>query len=192
MSIYILLLEEGKSDDILKKDVQFFHDLSLRDARKHLPRLRALAKKHYPEVPYWSLIVCIDYNMLPPIFSVKHLDEYTLGNAQRSSIVEARNDAMIEKIKNKQGKYALLETRLSFGTGMQCVFTLATGDFWNSDNSLIGGGHVEGEPHSEDEFDDEGGLEDELKGTALDEVDEMMVRMILNNFMKSNGEQPAF
>ncbi|KAF7799425.1 hypothetical protein EIP86_010660 [Pleurotus ostreatoroseus] len=174
---------EGRPESISKRDAAFFHSLSIRDARRNLPRLRFLGKEKFPDTPFHDLVICIDYTEGPANVSVKRLEGYTIGDTTASTNLQARNDALIEKVQQNSEKYTLVESRIACGQSMQCVLTQVTGAFWTSDNTLIGGGSVT------KDFEDKYG---EDAGTAVDEVDEMMVKMILNNFMKANGEDPAF
>lgn len=174
---------EGRPESISKRDAAFFHHLSIRDARRHLPRLRSLGKEKFPGTPFHGLVVCIDYTECPAVFSVKRLEGYSPGETTGTTNSQARNDALIEKVQQNSEKYTLIESIVSCGQSMQCVLTQATGAFWTSDNTLIGGGTMSED--SELEFGED-------TGTAVDEVDEMMVKMILNKFMEKNGERPAF
>ena len=130
-------------------------------------------------------MICIDYTVVPPVFSLTPLATYTTKDAAGTANTMARNDAIIEKVQTHPTRYALIQSKISWGSGMQCSLALADGQFWSSDASLVGGGQID------DQDDDEEGL-GEYKGTALDEVDMMMGRMALNGFLKSLGQEPAF
>lgn len=178
-------ISEGKAESISKRDAAFFHDLTMRDARKHLPLLRSLGKRKFPDTPLTRLVVCIDYNVVPIVFDVKRLDGYTTGQTTGSMNAIARNDALIEKVQENSTNYTLLESKISCGVSMQCVLTLATGQFWSSDHELLGGGDYA----RDDESDEECEIH---KGEALDEVDQMMARLVINNILEANGEEPTF
>lgn len=175
-------MTEGKSEAISKKDAKFFHDLTLRDAIKHLPHLRGLAKKEYPNLTYHDVVIKIDYTANPPTYKLTPLTEYNTGQTMGTANAEARNDALIEKVQENREKYTLLESLIAAGQGRTCVLTLGTGEFWVADKGLIGGGLVEGE-------NDDG--EEPGPGTALDDVDMFRARRVLNSFLKNLGEKPA-
>jgi hypothetical protein len=68
---------EGRGEIVSKEDYKFLHNLSLRDARKHLPHLRTLAKREHPGLPTSGLIITINYTKTPAIFGLKVLRTYT-------------------------------------------------------------------------------------------------------------------
>lgn len=94
---------------------------------------------------------------------------------------------MIEKVQTNRESFTLIESVVSSGQGFICILTLATGKFWASDADL--GGLTE-EDYSVDEEEDE--MDAELRGINFDEVDLMRGRMILDNILKSMGEEPCF
>ena len=97
---------------------------------------------------------------------------------------EARNDALLEKVRDNQDKYTLLESKISNGQDGQLIMTICS-SFWDKDAGLLGGnGRIEGEEGSSDE--------DDPIPTAVDEVDELMVRMTLNQIMKEFGDSARF
>lgn len=98
-----------------------------------------------------------------------------------SQNTDARNEALIEQAKNHPGKYTLIQSTIANGQSLQLVTTVVTGNFWSK---------VEGVDFSES--DNEGYIDDETSGTAVDEVDTMMARMVLNQFLVKNGEPATF
>ncbi|KAI0088570.1 hypothetical protein BDY19DRAFT_172115 [Irpex rosettiformis] len=179
---------EGRSAAISKKDAKFFHDLAMRDARKHLPRLRGLAKKEHSGLTHQDVIIKINYTVHPPMYGLAPLTGYKTGLAQGKPNAEARNAALIEKVQQNRESYTLLESQISSGEGITCVLTLVCGDFWSSDGGLVGGGLVEGENDS----DEDGETPEDWKGTALDDVDVFRMRNALNSILGSIGQGPAF
>lgn len=121
---------EGKSDPIPKRDIAFFHQLSMHDARTHLPRLRRRAAAEFSTVPRHRLVICIDYTVQPAVYSLRPLDTYNTGQTSGTANTEARNDALIEGVRENPQRYALIESKIACGRSPQCVLTLATGAFW--------------------------------------------------------------
>ena len=179
---------EGKSESISKKDARFFHDLTVRDARKRLPHLRGLLKKEYPTLSYHDVVIKVDYYVNPPTYKITPLAGYTTGPTAGTANAEARNVALIEKVQQNREKFALLESRVACGEGITCVLTLVTGEFWISDDGLIGGGLVEGENDGDANDEDMGNW----NGTALDGVDVLQARRVLNGILRAMGEKQTF
>lgn len=174
---------EGKSQSISKHDIAFFHHLSTRDARHHIPLLRRLATRDFPGVSPAKLIICIDYTSEPAKYSLiplENQDQHRMETSD-SQNTDARNEALIEQAKNHPGKYTLIQSTIANGQSLQLVTTVVTGNFWSK---------VEGVDFSES--DNEGYIDDETSGTAVDEVDTMMARMVLNQFLVKNGEPATF
>jgi hypothetical protein len=67
---------EGRGETVPDEDFKFLHNLSMRDARKHLPHLRALAQREHPGVPTGEFVITIDYTRLPPVFGLRPLQTY--------------------------------------------------------------------------------------------------------------------
>ncbi|KAJ7894482.1 hypothetical protein B0H14DRAFT_3426891 [Mycena olivaceomarginata] len=66
---------EGTSQAISKSDTVFFHHLSIRDTRHHLPLLRHLAHSTYPMLRSCELLIHIDYTAVLPVYSIVPLAE---------------------------------------------------------------------------------------------------------------------
>ncbi|TFY60980.1 hypothetical protein EVJ58_g4795 [Rhodofomes roseus] len=124
---------EGKATGILKRDLAFFHNISIYDARKNISKLSRQADKEYPGKIKSHLVVCIDYCVVPTTYNLKPIEGYDTGPHSGSTNAQARNESMIEKVKDNPGKYTLIEARVANGQGMQCILTLATGKFWEWD-----------------------------------------------------------
>ncbi|KDQ62799.1 hypothetical protein JAAARDRAFT_54674 [Jaapia argillacea MUCL 33604] len=154
---------EHKAESITKQDIRFLHHLTLQDGARNLPHLRALAAREFPGIPYHSLVISINYNFLPPTFSLKPIDTYTGQNIRGTTNGEDRHHALVQKTKEHPGKYVLVEAMISFGEGDQLILTLAKGDYWDSKDGY-----------------------DEL---VADEMDQMMARIIVDNIMKNLGSQ---
>ncbi|KAG5652307.1 hypothetical protein H0H81_005457 [Sphagnurus paluster] len=179
--------KEGKLQSISKSDSQFFHHLFTRDARHHLPRLRRLALTEYPGTTKAALIICIDYTVLPPKYSIKPLADYEkdLPEMRGSPNTEARNDALIERARENPGKFTIIQSKIANGEGLQMVMTVVTGSFWDdSDNQWAIPGAIEDKTID--------GEDEKYSGKTIDGVDMMMTRMILNDILKSHGEPAAF
>ncbi|OSX68033.1 hypothetical protein POSPLADRAFT_1043193 [Postia placenta MAD-698-R-SB12] len=121
---------EGKSNPIPKRDIALFHQLSMHHARTHLPRLRRRAVAEFSTVPRHRLVICIDYTVQPAVYSLRPLDTYNTGQTSGTANTEARNDALIEGVRENPERYALIESKIACGRSPQCVLTLATGAFW--------------------------------------------------------------
>ncbi|ESK96974.1 hypothetical protein Moror_6552 [Moniliophthora roreri MCA 2997] len=177
---------EGKHQAISKGDAAFFHDLAIRDARHHLPHLQRMARTEYPNVKLHELIVNIDYCKIPPQYSLSLLSDYEKllpeVNSSCFPSAGARTDALIERARDNPGKFVLIQSRISNGTGMQLVTTQASGEFWES-----------GSMKDFDEMDHVLKEEDEeLTDTDLDVVDVMMARHTIGMIAKSIGEEINF
>jgi hypothetical protein len=177
----LMLPAEGKDDHASKSDVRFFHHLSIRDARRHLPLLLRLIGKEHPSLALQDVVICIDYTRTPAAFTVKPLDGYTGGRAAHRPETEARNAALIEKVRGARGTYKLIESTLAAGRGAQLLMTLASGRLFARD---AGSGHDAELELEDDDF--EGA--DELFGggdTVTDAVDMMMIQDKLRSLMKA-------
>lgn len=170
---------------ISRQDTAFFHALSTRDARKHLPKLRGIAAREHEGVPLANFVVCIDYTVLPETYTLRLLTEEPGPYSRQingSANAEARNNALHDKAKKNPEKYVLIESTISNGRSDQLVLTLGTGEFWNGDVGLIGGdGRVQ--VVDEEDFGDY---------NTIDEVDIQMARSTLNGFLRSLGEPATF
>jgi len=174
---------EGKLDPVSKQDTAFFHHLSSRDARRHLPQLRSLAARDFENLQLSDLIICIDYTQVPETYSLKQLTD-TPGPYSRptagSENAEARNKALFTKAREHPGKYTLIESLISQGRTNSVVVTLLIGKFWDGDTGLIGS-----DVKIEEEKDWDG-------GAVVDEVDLMMARNALNDLLRSMGQPATF
>ncbi|KAJ7347245.1 hypothetical protein DFH08DRAFT_1080310 [Mycena albidolilacea] len=66
---------EGKSQAISKSNAAFFHHLSIRDMRHHLPLLRRLVCSTYPARRSCKLLIRVDYTAVLPAYTVVPLAE---------------------------------------------------------------------------------------------------------------------
>ncbi|KAJ7861827.1 hypothetical protein B0H14DRAFT_2741409 [Mycena olivaceomarginata] len=160
---------EGKSQAISKSDAAFFHHLSIRDARHHLPFLRRLARSTYPALRSCELLIRIDYTAVPPAYSVVPLAEAERHDiaTNGSANAEARNDALLERARANPDRFGLIQSQVANGAGMQLVLSVVTGNFWDKGD-------------------------DSMRDTGVDDVDLMMARTVLNQFLAHKGEPPAF
>ena len=170
---------EGKHQSISKSDATFFHHLFTHDARNHLPRLRKLASTTYPSLALTALLVCINYTVTPPEYSVVPLAEYEKYQPPTNgpSNTEARNEALIERARDNPGKFTIIQSKVANGQGLQMVLTVVTGSFWKNDPE----GFVDGEEgvavEDEDMSAEGGNVENEFSESRTDEVDVMVARM---------------
>ncbi|KAK7022297.1 hypothetical protein R3P38DRAFT_2628704 [Favolaschia claudopus] len=180
---------EGKSQAITKSDSAFFHHLATRDARHHLPLLRRLGRSSYPALRWCDLLIRIDYTVVPPDYSVVPLAE---AEAERDrtgmqmngfSNAEARSDALIERARQNPERFGLVQSKIVSGHGMQLVLSAVTGNFWEENGDFKLG---TGELYSEEE--DEHFTVD----TDIDDVDIMLARTTINQFLAHHGEKPGF
>jgi hypothetical protein len=152
-SLSYVLSTEAKKQTTSKADKAFFHQLSIRDAQRHLPRLRSLAALNYPDTLAQGLVIGIDYRVTPEKYSVKPIIGYNGPETSGTVNEEARNDALFEKVRDNQDKYTLLESKIANGEESQLVMTLCS-SFWDKEG-LVGNGQIEGEGGSSDEDDDD-------------------------------------
>jgi len=124
---------EGKASRILKRDLAFFHNISMYDARKNIVKLSRQAEQEHPGKIRTHLVVCIDYCAFPVTYGLTPIEHYDTGPHSGSTNAQARNEAMIDKVKDNPGKYTLIEARIANGQGMQAIMTLATGKLWDWD-----------------------------------------------------------
>jgi hypothetical protein len=104
--------------------------------------------------------------------------------------VIARNVALVEKAQRNPESYTLIESTICSGSAWSIVMTLATGQFWTSD-STGASGHSLQEMDDDDEWVDEDEDENPRLLTQYKDVDEaeiMMAKMVLDRFVKSQGE----
>jgi len=81
---------------------------------------------------------------------VTPIDGYNGPETCGSVNAEARNDALLEKVRDNPEKYTLLESSIANGQDGQLVMTLSK-CFWDDEKS--GGGRIEGEEKYSD-YDD--------------------------------------
>ncbi|EEB91557.1 hypothetical protein MPER_10063, partial [Moniliophthora perniciosa FA553] len=162
---------EGKHQAISRSDAAFFHDLAIRDARHHLPHLQRMAKNEYPNVKLHDLSLLSDYEKLLPEV-----------NSSSFPSAGARTDALIERARDNPGKFVVIQSRISNGTGVQLVTTQASGEFWESGSRKD---FNERDPASEEE-------DEELTDTDMDAVDVMMARHTIGSIAKCIGEKIGF
>ncbi|KAF8879890.1 hypothetical protein CPB84DRAFT_1793000 [Gymnopilus junonius] len=130
---------EGKYQSIPKGDSDYFHHLSTYDARHNSFYLRQLAEKKYPAIASdpSALVITIDYMKMPPIFSLYPLDEHDKHAPQlapdASRNAEARNEELIQRVRENPGKYAIIQSKIANGQGMQLVNSIVTGAFWQKE-----------------------------------------------------------
>lgn len=186
----------------------------MRDARRHLPHLRKLAERDHSNLKHEELVVAINYTKVPPVYSLKPLKKYKTGvrcnapparnmidgppglqNTDDTMNANARNDAIIKKVRENPTKFTLIESTIANGDGWQIVMTLSSGGFWASDRSLLGGGRPHEQTSADDHLYEEDDLQDDLLdeggGVAADEVDIMMGRMMINRFLAAHRESAA-
>ncbi|KAF8215211.1 hypothetical protein K438DRAFT_1561466 [Mycena galopus ATCC 62051] len=173
---------EGKSQAISKSDAAFFHHLATRDARHHLPLLRRLARSNYPNLRSCDLLIRIDYTVVPPAYSVVPLTEGGRHDipTNGSANAEARNDALLERVRENPDRFGLIQSKVENGATMQLVMSVVTGNFWQCGDA------------EDFEFEDSDALEASMMDTGVDDVDIMMARTTLNRFLAARGEPPAF
>jgi hypothetical protein len=123
---------DGKKQTTPKADKAFVHHLSIQDARRHLPQLRSIAAREFPNTPVQGLVICIDYRVIPENYSVRPVMEHSGTETSGTANEEARNDALIEKVRDNQDKYTLLESKIANGQDGQLVMTLCS-SFWDKD-----------------------------------------------------------
>jgi hypothetical protein len=184
------LIPEGKSQAISKSDAAFFHHLSIRDARHHLPLLRRLARSTYPALRSCELLIRIDYTAVPPAYSVVPLAEAERHDiaTNGSANAEARNDALLERARANPDRFGLIQSQVANGAGMQLVLSVVTGNFWDKGDAEEGFVPAD---YDDDNTDDDA-AEDSMRDTGVDDVDLMMARTVLNQFLAHKGEPPAF
>jgi hypothetical protein len=204
--ITLTLILEGRYQSISKSDASFFHHLFTRDARNHLPRLRKIASTTYPSLTRTALIICIDYTVLPPKYSLVPIAEYEKHQppTRGSSNAEARNEALIERARDNPEKFTIIQSKIANGQGLQLVLTVVTGSFWKDGPDAWNEGlnegieEVDGEETGEQKQVKEGNkakpsdADHEFSGRRMDEVDMMMAGMTLNGLLQKLGHAPAF
>ena len=118
-----------------KKDTKFFHTVSLNDACANLPYLRNLAERDYPSLTYCDIVVCINFAVFPPTFTLKPLDGYETATPQgcTPSAGRKRHTSIAARVQENREKYTLIESMMSCGERINTVLTMVTGKFWMSD-----------------------------------------------------------
>ncbi|KAJ7256876.1 hypothetical protein B0H12DRAFT_1015743 [Mycena haematopus] len=174
---------EGKSQAISKSDAAFFHHLFTRDARHHLPFLRRLASSTYPALRPCELLIRMDYTVVPPAYSVVPLAEADQQDIRTngSANAEARNDALLERVRENPDRFGLIQSRIVHGVSGQLVLSVVSGNFWE-----------EGDTEDFEFEDSDDALEGSMMDTGVDDVDLMMARTSLNRFLASRGQPPTF
>ncbi|OSD01899.1 hypothetical protein PYCCODRAFT_1468190 [Trametes coccinea BRFM310] len=132
---------EGRSAPVSKRDYQFAHYFSMFDARMHIAELRRAARRDFPHTPLHELVISIDHTTLPPTYGVKDLKTYRVeplaaaAPGESTMALEARNDALIEKVQQHPDRFTLVEMAVPAGQGTHIVLALATGELWGKEDA---------------------------------------------------------
>ncbi|KAF7969363.1 hypothetical protein HWV62_27486 [Athelia sp. TMB] len=117
--------KEGKKHNISKVEKAFIHNLSIRDARKHLECIREKAEIKSPGIPDEGIVICIDYTTQPESYDVELLESFKGLEIGGSANDEARNGALFDKVKKDPKLYTLIQTIIANGEYGQLLMTLA-------------------------------------------------------------------
>ncbi|KAI9059087.1 hypothetical protein FKP32DRAFT_1188172 [Trametes sanguinea] len=128
---------EGRSAPVSKRDYQFLHYFSMFDARMHVAELRRAARRDFPDTPLHELVISIDHTARPATYGVKALKTYRVEPhvAAASRALEARNDALVEKVQQHPDRFTLVEMAVPAGQGTHVVLALATGELWGREGA---------------------------------------------------------
>ncbi|ETW82314.1 hypothetical protein HETIRDRAFT_61178 [Heterobasidion irregulare TC 32-1] len=128
---------ERTADTINRQDRVFMHHLAIRNARDNIVNLREIAARDHPGVPYAGLGVSCDYLKVPPTFGVFALENYTLerlADPTAERTLEARGLSLIAKVRASEGKYTLVESRVSRGETSTLIITISVRSLWEFDS----------------------------------------------------------
>ncbi|RDB20860.1 hypothetical protein Hypma_011970 [Hypsizygus marmoreus] len=113
-----------------RRDRAFHLALSKYDATRQRDFLRDQASQKYPDSSLTDLVIVINYLIVPPTFSVKHIDEYEKSAATRPS-GDDNNAHDIEEFREKR-QYLLIESTFPGGNSVKVVTVKLDKDFWES------------------------------------------------------------
>lgn len=128
-----------ENDSIAKSDWRFIHLLGIHDARCHLPILRSIVAKEFPNIPSSNLGIKIDYTTVPPKYDVFRLDTHDLFQEARttsSGPFEARSESILEKAR-KSSTNSLIESKVCHGETATLVMTLTARNIWEDDEAEL-------------------------------------------------------
>lgn len=100
---------------------------------RELPNLKRQAREEYPNVAKTDFAISIDYTKVPAVYSVFPLSEYeermpvNIGSANSA----ARNEAIIERIRDNPGQFTAIRSLIPNGRTIQMALTMAIGPPWD-------------------------------------------------------------
>lgn len=114
------------------RDQTFHFAMSSFDAITQREFLRGLAAKNYPSTPLVNFIILIDYTVVPPTYSLQHIDEFcdNYMKTSNSAASDLRTVRSLEDFRNHRGNL-LIESRISNGIAIQFVMTQLRRSFWD-------------------------------------------------------------
>lgn len=115
-----------------KRDRAFHYGLSHLDAFRHKDFLLRLAGEKYPSAPLTRLIILINYTVVPPTYSLQHVDEYNKEIFYTSAAIKMREHRDLENLQNDRG-WLLIESKVSNGISSETFITKVPREFWDHD-----------------------------------------------------------
>ncbi|KAI5119516.1 hypothetical protein M0805_002452 [Coniferiporia weirii] len=119
-------LECKKEKDTKKqKNDEFVFYCARRDLLRHLPGVQNLAKRQFPNIPFNTIGVVIDYSTLPPRFQVKRLETFVNETTRRREVViTERTNAVLKRA--HAGKDDVIFTKIIQSSGKGNLSTTYT------------------------------------------------------------------
>ncbi|OBZ69916.1 hypothetical protein A0H81_10213 [Grifola frondosa] len=96
-------------------DRKFIKRLAIHDARSHLAHLRQLAQRDFLIVSCSDLVVCIDYCVVPTVFTLKQLRGYEYQYDRALPTYKAQNTELVERAQDDPASFTLIETTVTHG-----------------------------------------------------------------------------
>ncbi|RDB20934.1 hypothetical protein Hypma_011954 [Hypsizygus marmoreus] len=116
-----------------RRDRAFQYVLTTKDAVCKRDFLRTLAAQKYPGVALTKMVVLIDYTVFPPIFSLKHIDEYEYEVVSNSISDETRITRKLGHLRHRpQDGITMVESLIPAGCFLRYVVTTRVKRLWDN------------------------------------------------------------
>ncbi|KAJ6575584.1 hypothetical protein DFH09DRAFT_981151 [Mycena vulgaris] len=162
-----------------KADREFLHGLSQWEADVNFAIFHDLAERHFPNTPHADLMPCVDFNKVPPEYSIKVIEPGASGHptivfsAADTMELEARFQGMAAKYRGTG--QTIVQSVIASGATVEILTTLMSRkNFWTDKNTYSDSSDEDAEGWvTESEANDE--AEDQSKVTpkawAFDDLD---------------------
>ncbi|KAJ6562000.1 hypothetical protein B0H19DRAFT_91357 [Mycena capillaripes] len=124
-----------------KEDLPFAHAIAASDADINFAFFHDLAARRYPNTPRSRLMLCIDYTVVPEIYSIKLIEPGASGHpgvsfpAEERVIMEQQFQAFVTKMRANPDA-TIAQSILASGSTVEILLTpIARENFWTDKNT---------------------------------------------------------